>query len=166
MYRVQVYGVLQPDGECGHHLIGVIARPVEPAVHHLLHPPQRAEHRRRRQRRGGHRHRGGKRQYLYGQQDQTRIQPDQKVGDDRIGVRPADDPVDLIQPLLQDRDGGGHLEAQERQVVQDGRPHRSGNVTAEHVTNAGHRPGRGRSRVKGVPPAAAAPDRGEVTMGG
>jgi hypothetical protein len=97
LHSVQVYGVLQPDGERGHYLLGVIAGPVEPAVHDPLYPsPQGAEQRRRGQRRGGHRHRGGKRQHLRRQQDQTRIQPDQQPGDDRIGERPADDPVDLI----------------------------------------------------------------------
>ena len=50
--RVQVHGVLQPGGERGHGLVGVISGPVEPPVHRPLHPPpQRIEQCRRGQRR-------------------------------------------------------------------------------------------------------------------
>jgi hypothetical protein len=37
--RVQVHGVFQPRSERGHGLVGVVAGPVEPAVHCALHPP-------------------------------------------------------------------------------------------------------------------------------
>ena len=35
--RVPVHGVLQPGGERGHHLVGIVAGPVEPPVHPPLH---------------------------------------------------------------------------------------------------------------------------------
>src|SRR5579859_3278145 len=57
--RVQVDGVLEPGRERGHGLVCVVAGPVEPPVHRLLHsPPQRSEQRRCGQRGGGHRDRG------------------------------------------------------------------------------------------------------------
>src|SRR5207253_6388844 len=41
---VEVHGVLQPGGEGGYGAVGVVAGPVEPAVHDPLHPPpHRAE---------------------------------------------------------------------------------------------------------------------------
>ncbi|HME67403.1 MAG TPA: SDR family oxidoreductase [Streptosporangiaceae bacterium] len=56
--RVQVHGVFQPRCERRHHLVSVVAGPVEPSVHRALDPPpQRAEQRRRGQRGRGHRHR-------------------------------------------------------------------------------------------------------------
>jgi Virulence factor BrkB len=47
LHGIQVHCVLQPCGERGHHLVGVIPGPVEPAVHDPLYPPaERAEQRR------------------------------------------------------------------------------------------------------------------------
>jgi hypothetical protein len=46
-YRVQIDGPAQSRGERGHDSLGVVARPVEPAVDRPLHPPpQRVEQRR------------------------------------------------------------------------------------------------------------------------
>ena len=56
--RVQVHRVLQPGGELGDGLVGVVAGPVEPAVHGVLDPaPHRVEQRGRGQRGDGHRDR-------------------------------------------------------------------------------------------------------------
>ena len=107
--RVQVHRVFQPGRERSHGLVGVIAGPVEPAVHGPLHPAaQRVEQRRRRQSRGGHRHRGVDLEHLGGQQHQARVDADQQAGDDRVGQGPGDDPVDVVQPVLQDRHADGH----------------------------------------------------------
>jgi hypothetical protein len=47
LHRVQINGLAQPRGERGHDRLRVVARPVEPAVHGVLHPPaQRVEQRR------------------------------------------------------------------------------------------------------------------------
>ena len=40
--------------------------------------------------------------------------PDQQAGHDRIGQGPADDPVDLIQPVLQHRHRAGQRDARDR----------------------------------------------------
>src|SRR6516162_8332573 len=55
------------------------------------------------------------RHYLRGEQDQPRVDPDQQAGDDRVGQGPGDDPVDFVQPVLQDRDadGGGQGKGRE-----------------------------------------------------
>jgi hypothetical protein len=54
---IQVRHVFQAGCERGHGLVGVVAGPVEPAVHHVLHPqPQRVEQGRRSQGRCGHGH--------------------------------------------------------------------------------------------------------------
>jgi hypothetical protein len=99
----RVHRVFQAAGERGHGLVGVVARPVEPAVHRVLHPsPQRVEQRRRGQRGGGHRHRAVEPQHLGGQQYQPGVHPDQHPGHDRVGQRPADDPVDVVQAVLED----------------------------------------------------------------
>ena len=101
--RIQVDGVLQPGRERGHSPVSVIPCPVEPPVHQLLHPPpQRIKQRRARQRAGRDRHRGMERQDPGGEQHQARIHPGQQAGDDRVGQGPGDDPVDVIQPVLQD----------------------------------------------------------------
>src|ERR1700683_3140080 len=58
LHRDHVHSLLQPGGERGHGLVRVVARPVEPPVHRVLHPPpQRAEQRRRDQGRYRHRYR-------------------------------------------------------------------------------------------------------------
>jgi hypothetical protein len=107
--RVQVDRVLQPGRERGHRRVGVVAGPVEPAVHRPLHPlPQRAEQRRRRR---------VEMATATGEwNDSTRVAsstspaytPDQQPGHDRIGQSAGDDPVDLIQPVLQDPGTDGH----------------------------------------------------------
>jgi ABC-2 type transport system permease protein len=54
----QFHGVLQAGRERGHDLVGVVPGPVEPPVHHPLHPAaQRMEQCRDHQRRAGHYHR-------------------------------------------------------------------------------------------------------------
>jgi hypothetical protein len=56
--RVEVDGVAEPGGEGGDHLVGVVADPVEPAVHGVLDPPaQRGEQRGGREGGRGHRDR-------------------------------------------------------------------------------------------------------------
>ena len=110
--RVQVHGVLQAGRERRHGLVGVVPGAVEPPVHHLLHPPpQRIEQRRRSQRGGGHRDRGMEPEHLGGQQHQARVDPDQQAGDDRVGQGPADDAVDVIQPVPQDPDADADRES-------------------------------------------------------
>jgi hypothetical protein len=47
-------------------------------------------------------------EHLGGQQHQPRVDPDQQAGDDRVRQRPGDDPVDLIQPVLQDPDADAY----------------------------------------------------------
>jgi len=114
--RVQVYRAFQAGRERLHHPVPVVPDPVEPAVHRLLHPaPQRAEQGRGGQRGRGHRHRRAHRQHLLSQQHQARVHPDQQPGHDRVGQRPADNPVDLVQPVPQDRHPhagrqGGHAD--------------------------------------------------------
>jgi hypothetical protein len=45
--RSHIHGLLEPRCEHRHHLVRVVAGPVEPPVHVMLHPPpQRAEQRR------------------------------------------------------------------------------------------------------------------------
>jgi DNA-binding SARP family transcriptional activator/tetratricopeptide (TPR) repeat protein len=100
---VGIHRVLQAGRERLHHPLGVVASPVEPPVHAVLHPPPDGIEQRRRHQRGGRdRHRRAEPQDLGGQQHQPGVQPDQQAGDDRVGQRPGDDPVDLIQPVLQD----------------------------------------------------------------
>ena len=105
---VGVHRVLEPGGERRQRALGVVAGPVEAAVHRALHPaPDRVEECGRRQGGGGHRNGRVEPQYLLGQQHQPGIDPDQQAGDDCVGQRAGDDPVDLVQPVLQD----GHPDA-------------------------------------------------------
>ena len=107
--RVQVDCVFKPGRERGHGLVGVVAGAVEPPVHGLLHPAaHRAEQCRRGQRGGGHRHRRVDLEHLGGQQHQPGVYPDQQPGHDRVSQCPADDPADLVQPVLQDRHAHAH----------------------------------------------------------
>jgi hypothetical protein len=58
LYLVQIDGLAQSRGECGHDCLGIVACSVEPAVDDMLHPlAQRVEQCRGAQRGHGHGHR-------------------------------------------------------------------------------------------------------------
>jgi hypothetical protein len=99
----QVDRVLQPGRELRHHLVRVVPGSVESAVDGVLHPAtHRVEQGRGHERRGRHGHRVVEPEHLSSQQDQPGVHPDEQPGDDRVGQGPADDPVDVVQPELQD----------------------------------------------------------------
>ncbi|HYY18897.1 MAG TPA: hypothetical protein VE864_08655, partial [Streptosporangiaceae bacterium] len=101
--RVQVHGVLEPGRERGDGPVGVVAGPVEPPVHHPLDPAaHRVEQRRRGQRGDGHRRRGVQAEHQRAEQDRPGVDAGQQRGDDRVRQRAADDPVDVVEPVLQD----------------------------------------------------------------
>ena len=102
--RVQIDRVAQPRDERGHDCLGVVVRPVEPAVDGTLHSlAQRVEQRRDDQR--GHRdgQRALDRQHPGGQENQAGEHAAEQDGDQRVGDHPADDAVELVQPVLQYR---------------------------------------------------------------
>src|SRR5260370_22430563 len=51
-----------------------------------------------------------------GQQQQARIHPDQQAGDDRVGQGPGDNPVDVVQPVPQDRHPDAYREDGETEI--------------------------------------------------
>ena len=113
--RVQVDRVLQPGRERRHGLVGVIPGPVEPPVYHLLHPPaQRVEQGRCRQSRGRHLHRRGKRRRPGQGHHSVGVHPDEQSRHNRIRQGPGDQPVDVIQPVLQDRDTHADRQREDR----------------------------------------------------
>src|ERR1700730_4014415 len=48
-----------------------------------------------------------------GQQYRPGVDPSQHAGEDRVGHRPGDNPVDVVQPVLQDRDRDGCVQARQ-----------------------------------------------------
>jgi hypothetical protein len=114
---VEVDGLPQPGVERGHDGLRVVPGPVEPPVDQVLHPPaQRVEQGRDDQGGGGHRDRRLERQHAGGQQDQAEEHPGEHGGDQRVGDHPADDPVELVQPVLQH----GHAQADRQGAGPDG----------------------------------------------
>jgi hypothetical protein len=105
LHRRQVDRIPEPAGEGGHRRLGVIASTVEAPVDGPLDPlAQRVEQHRGDQRRGRHAHLAGKRQNPGGQRHDADVHADDEPGDQRVRQRAADDPVDLVQPELQDAD--------------------------------------------------------------
>ncbi|HEY8858812.1 MAG TPA: hypothetical protein VIM27_05115, partial [Gaiellales bacterium] len=93
----------QARREDGDRRLGVVAGTVEPAVDEPLYAlPQRVERRRGRQRRGGHANLGGERKHGGGQDDDSHEDADKQCRQDGVGQRPADQPVDLVQPVSGD----------------------------------------------------------------
>ena len=71
----------------------------------MLHAlPEWVEQRGGGQRRGGDRDRRGERQDVGGHEDDRRRTPRQQAGDDQVRERAADQPVDLVEPVLHDPD--------------------------------------------------------------
>jgi hypothetical protein len=107
--------VPQPGGERGHHGLGVVPGPVEPPVDHPLHAvAQRVEQGRGDQRAGRDGHRRPDRQHVRGQQHQAAVHAHQQGRDQRVGHDPADDPVELVQPVLQHRHAQARRQRAER----------------------------------------------------
>ena len=105
MDGIHVDRVLQSSGEGRNDLVGVVTGPVEPAIHHALDAAaQRIEQGGGGQGGGSHRHRRLEGQRLRGQQHQPGVHSHQQPGHDRVGQGPGDDPVDVIQPVLEDAD--------------------------------------------------------------
>jgi hypothetical protein len=99
----QVHRVLQPGRERGHRLVRVVPGPVEPPVDGVLDTmPHRVEQGGGHERRGRHRHRVVEPEHLGSQQDQPGVHADEQSGDDRVAHGAADDPVDVVQPELED----------------------------------------------------------------
>ena len=95
----------------------VIPRAVEPPVHGMLDPDaHRIEQCGGSQCGGSHGNRRTEREHARGQQHEPGVRPDQQSGHDRVGECAGDDPVDVIQPVLQDRyrDAGGQCDVPER----------------------------------------------------
>ena len=104
-HRFEIDRVAQAKREGGDDRLGVVARPVETPVDNPLHAQaQRVE-----QRGGGQGRRGdadgrGERQHVGRQGDDADEHPNQQARQDRVRERAADQPVDLVQPVLEDPD--------------------------------------------------------------
>ena len=111
-HLVEVDLVAQPRGEGVHRAGGVVARTVEAAVHRGLQPATGGvEHGRHRERRAGHGQRGAAGQRLQQRPQQRHheeVESDQRGGQQPVGHRAADDPVDLVQPVPEDGDADRH----------------------------------------------------------
>jgi hypothetical protein len=103
--RVQFDRVAQPGGEGRDGRVGVVAGTVEASVHVALDAdPERVEQGGRDERRGGNANTARERERVGGERDQPNEDPDQERGEDRVGERAADQPVDLIQPVFENAD--------------------------------------------------------------
>ena len=108
----------------GDGLGGVVTRPVEPAIHRLLDAPSHGlEQRRDQDGRGDHSQavgRDDRREERLQHEDGTREDRREDGRNRGVGHGPADDPVDLVQAISQDRDADAHREqgyAGKRQLV-------------------------------------------------
>ena len=115
--RAQVDLLPQPAGEALERAADVVAAPVEAAVDEALDPaPQRQEQPGDDERGGGDgevRAAGkGREQGLAGEHE-ARVRPGEHSGERAIGQRPADQPVDVVEPVPKHRHAGGEDDAGE-----------------------------------------------------
>jgi hypothetical protein len=125
MRRIGIERVTEPGREPCHDRLGVVARPVEAAVDDALGSrAQRVEERGGAQRRRGDPDRRRERQRPGREQHEGDEDQREEPGDDGVGNRAADQPVDLEEPVLEDpdaepdRERGNRREAEPRELFE------------------------------------------------